>query len=292
MLARGSIGVAVVVLALTLIGFAGGWAAKTLLGGQADVLASPGYTLVEARRGAVGQTLRLNTSVEWSAQFVASNSASGTVTTIDLDAGEVADTGDVLYTVDLRPVVVAVGDVPTFRDLRSDDRGADVEQVQAMLRTLGYSSAPPDGSFGAATAQAVRAWQRDLGVTTDGVVRRGDLVFVPELPARLALAQELAVGSTLAGGEPAVELLVGEPSFTIALADNQAQLVSEGTVVEIQGAGGNLWHAEVASVERAETEASWTAILRGESDEPICGDDCDAIPVGERTLLPSVVSRK
>lgn len=61
--------------------------------------------------------------------------------------------------------------------LRTGSTGSAVEQVQFWLNTLTqYESAIPslavDGSYGAATASAVRAFQRRYGLTVDGVVGR------------------------------------------------------------------------------------------------------------------------
>ena len=61
--------------------------------------------------------------------------------------------------------------------LRTGSTGSAVEQVQFWLNTLAqYESALPslavDGRYGAATACAVRAFQRRYGLTVDGVVGR------------------------------------------------------------------------------------------------------------------------
>jgi hypothetical protein len=46
--------------------------------------------------------------------------------------------------------------------------GQDVLDVQHKLETLGYSPGEIDGKYGAATAAAVRAFQRDHGLKQDG----------------------------------------------------------------------------------------------------------------------------
>ena len=61
--------------------------------------------------------------------------------------------------------------------LRTGSTGSAVEQMQFWLNTLAqYESALPslavDGRYGAATASAVRAFQRRYGLTVDGVVGR------------------------------------------------------------------------------------------------------------------------
>lgn len=270
------------------VGAAGGWALQAILSPAPDVLTSPDYALVDVREGTVGRALQLNASAEWAAAAVAANQSTGTVTSIALAPGHEAGPGDVVYAVDLRPVVVAAGDVPAFRDLGQGDHGEDVEQLQRLLSDLGYYASEPDGRFRAGTYWAVRAWQRDLGVTLDGVVRRGDVIFVPTLPARLALSPELVVGAPVAGGEPAVQVLPDAPSFTIALPEGQARLISPGMSVEILPGDGDAWPAEVTDV-REGAEAGVTASLGGIGGATICGDDCADVPVGDATLLPNLI---
>jgi peptidoglycan hydrolase-like protein with peptidoglycan-binding domain len=48
--------------------------------------------------------------------------------------------------------------------------GADVHRVQLELRNHGYPPGPIDGVYGAATAAAVRRFQRHAGLNVDGVV--------------------------------------------------------------------------------------------------------------------------
>ena len=191
-------------------------------------------------------------------------------------------------TVDLRPVVVAEGEVPAFRDLAVGATGADVSQVQRLLAERGYWSAPVDGRFGESMHWAVRAWQQDLGVTQDGLVRAADVVFVPGLPARLAPTESMRVGAVLAGGEPVVQVLPVHPSFTIALPDGQAQSVTPGMAVEIDSGGDEPWLAEIVEVRRS-AEQGTMALLAGVDGDSICGNECELIPIHEETLLSTSI---
>ncbi|HWP79181.1 MAG TPA: spore cortex-lytic enzyme [Candidatus Acidoferrum sp.] len=58
--------------------------------------------------------------------------------------------------------------VPTLSKLGS--RGNEVTQVQKKLAALGYSVGAADGVFGAKTLAAVKQFQRDRGLTADGIV--------------------------------------------------------------------------------------------------------------------------
>ena len=53
---------------------------------------------------------------------------------------------------------------------RYDDTGSMVAWIQQALKTLGYYSATVSGHFGAKTEAAVKDFQRDEGLTVDGVV--------------------------------------------------------------------------------------------------------------------------
>jgi N-acetylmuramoyl-L-alanine amidase len=66
------------------------------------------------------------------------------------------------------PVVnVAQTTQPT---LHLGDQGTGVAELQGMLSLLGYHPSPVDGEFDADTEAAVRAFQADVGLTTDGIV--------------------------------------------------------------------------------------------------------------------------
>jgi len=54
--------------------------------------------------------------------------------------------------------------------LRSGMTGQAVKDLQSRLYTLGYYTAEIDGQFGAATKEAVMAFQRRNGLEADGVV--------------------------------------------------------------------------------------------------------------------------
>jgi hypothetical protein len=273
---------------LLLVGLVGGWSLRAMLAPAPDVLQAPGYTLVAAQQGSVEHTLRLNTTAWWSPESTVAGQAAGTVTEVHLVAGAEVVPGEVLFTVDLRPVVAAEGAVPAFRDLSQGATGADVTQVQHLLAGLGYWSGQADARFGEGLYWAVRAWQRDLGLPQDGVVRRGDLIFVPELPARLALDEAVTVGAALAGGEPVVQVLPPEPSFTIALPEGQARMVAPGMAVEISHGDGGGWRAEIVEIGRG-GETGTVALLAGVDGGSVCGDECDLVPLQQEALLSSVI---
>jgi len=56
------------------------------------------------------------------------------------------------------------------RVLRFGSRGSDVMEIQALLRKIGYNPGIIDGVFGSQTLQAVIQFQKNNGLTPDGVI--------------------------------------------------------------------------------------------------------------------------
>jgi peptidoglycan hydrolase-like protein with peptidoglycan-binding domain len=54
--------------------------------------------------------------------------------------------------------------------LKKGSTGEPVRQLQKALRDLGYDAGAVDGQFGSKTEQAVKAFQRDRGLSADGIV--------------------------------------------------------------------------------------------------------------------------
>lgn len=279
------IGAAVAVL---VAGAGLGWAGATVLRPADPILTSTDYTFVKVVPGNVGSSIGLNTVAEWTSVPAGSNLAAGTVTTVNVQPGQEVRAGAVLYTVNLRPVVVAQGDIPAFRSLATGAKGADIVQLQNLLATLGLYEGVADGNFGAKLSRSVKAWQKSIGVAQDGVVQSGDIVFVPILPTRVALDTEVVKrGASLSGGEPVVKTLPAAPVFTVPVTDSQAALMPIGTRVEITGPKNDSWEGFVTD-QHVEQSGS-TVILAGKDGASICAEDCASIPATGKTLLLSRV---
>lgn len=57
-------------------------------------------------------------------------------------------------------------------------RGDEVRRIQSKLRELGFYSGKVDGIYGANTRDAVRAFQRSVGITVDGIAGQKTLLYL------------------------------------------------------------------------------------------------------------------
>ena len=284
---RGALTVAILVV----VSAVAGWSLRTVFAPAVSVGGDAPWTTVEVALGEVGSSIELNSVASWPSTPLGVNRAVGTVTEVLVGPGEEVRSGALLYSVDLRPVVIALGKVPSFRDLSRGARGQDVRQLQEFLVSSGFLTGPADGDFGVDTERGVRAWQRAAGMADDGVIRAGDLLFVPSLPVRLVLDPEvLRPGAQLVGGEAALSMVAAEPVFTVPASPDQASMIPLGTRVELRFAESR-WEAVVTDQE-ASAEGDATVQLRlgpVEGAGSICGGECGGLPVGERAVFPSTV---
>ncbi len=243
--------------------------------------------------GTVGRSLPLTVVARWDAAGAGVSAADGTLTSVAVSDGAVVAAGDVLFTVDLRPVTVLPGAVPSFRDLSAGAVGDDVAQLQRFLTATDRLVDPGRGlgTFGAATTTAVRAWQRDLGITPDGTVRAADVVFVPELPARVRVATDVEVGDRLSPGTPVVEVLAAAPGFSATLADG-ADVPPPGAAAAVgyEGAEVDVVVADVTT----DTNGYTVLHLARPDGAAVCGETCGNVPTdpgsavytGRQVLVP------
>lgn len=59
--------------------------------------------------------------------------------------------------------------LPTEAIMRPGDEGEQIAALQQALTTLGYEPGEPDGNYGPATVEAVRAFQTAAGLPADGI---------------------------------------------------------------------------------------------------------------------------
>lgn len=223
---------AVAIIILLAVGALIGWSVRTVALPQDDGAPEKASTTAVVQQGSVGRSLRLDSTATWpSSDQTGQNTAAGTVTSVEVASGDQVTAGQIVYTVDLAPVVVAQGSVPMFRDIRMGDSGADVVQMQSLLASQGYLAEPFEAEVGPMTREAARAWQSEIGApvenaadeaeadapedsstpsdstdqddggdsnaeeasdSADLIVPRGRIIFVNSLPARVQVGTEEA----------------------------------------------------------------------------------------------------
>lgn len=175
--------------------------------------------------GEVAETTSLTADVVFQPGPSGVAGAAGTLTSVVLDPARAVSAGDVLVTIDLRPVVVAAGEVPVFRDLHEGLSGPDVAQLRALVGVT------EGEEFDATVQEAVIEWQESLGVEADGIVRRGDVVFLAQLPTRAHVADGVQLGGEVGPGQVLVHTVQDRASVTVT--DRAGGQLREGLLAEI-----------------------------------------------------------
>jgi peptidoglycan hydrolase-like protein with peptidoglycan-binding domain len=97
--------------------------------------------------------------------------------------GDVVEQGGALGWIDNKPVTLLYGELPQWRSLESGMQdGPDVRQLERALVDLGYAKGlglTVDNSFTSATQVAVKRMQDALGLAEDGIIDKGEIVFLP-----------------------------------------------------------------------------------------------------------------
>lgn len=181
----------------------------------------------------------------------------GTVTSVAA-TGSTVGQGETLFSVDLLPTVLLVGEVPLYRDLAEGvDDGPDVTQLEDNLAALGFSDdggLTVDEHFDGSTTDAVEAWQEARGVEVTGTVTRGDAVFVPGA-VRIA-DPRVDVGAVVQAGSPVVDYTASTHVARVQLETSQADLAHVGDVVTLTLPDGSEAGGTVTTVADSGTSSS------------------------------------
>ena len=90
------------------------------------------------------------------------------------------------YYGELNAVVFDGGESPQEHTIRKGDKGAEVKDLQKKLLSLGYKLPKygADGDFGSETEAAVKQFQKDWGLTQDGVVGPETMKLLESAPTK------------------------------------------------------------------------------------------------------------
>lgn len=228
---------------------AGGWAAFTSRTGDAD---DTQPTVRTGTAKVTRKTLVEREDVDGTLGFGVASAVAldrkGTVTRLPAE-GDVVERGKPLLWVDETPVVLFYGDVPAFRRLADGvDDGADVKQVEENLKALGYKPGTVDDTWTSSTTAAVKRWEDAVGVTEDGVIEIGDVVF---RPAAVRVAERTDVGAPATG--EVLKATSATRVVTIDLAATKQAMAKAGDAVEVELPDGRTVAGRVESVGKVAT---------------------------------------
>ncbi|WP_249713927.1 peptidoglycan-binding protein [Rhizomonospora bruguierae] len=139
--------------------------------------------------------------------------------------------GQALFNVDNQPVVLMYGRLPAYRRLAPGDEGADVKQLEQNLKALGYGGFTVDDEYTSATADAVKRWQKKLGLPETGVVDLGRVVFAPAAIRVDALS--LGVGDPVTPGAKVLTYTGTAKAVAVDLDTADQRLAKRGATVQV-----------------------------------------------------------
>ncbi len=132
--------------------------------------------------------------------------------------------GTALYSADAEPVLAIIGNQSWWRELRvGSSAGPDVLALERALHTMGYGAKlRVDSQFTAATAEAVRNWERAVKRrAVDGRVAPTEVISVP---VDTEVAQQIALGAEL---PPNTQILTLSTKKKVVSAQIDADLIAE-----------------------------------------------------------------
>jgi hypothetical protein len=275
----------VVALAAATLGVTDPFAGSSPKTGVADN-ADPTSVATLTRQDLSAQTQEQAT-LGYAGSYSVVDQAQGTVTSLRA-VGQVISQGQVLYEVNGQPVVLLFGSTPAYRDLSLGESGSDVEQLNEDLVALGdYSTGatvPTWDAFDAATEYGVKKLQGALGVTENGTLALGQVVFLP------TAARVTSVTATLGAPIQAGQTVMGATSTTrqvsIALDADQQSEVAVGDRVMITlpnnqstpGVISSVGTVAAAASSESSDSAATVTVLVSPTDPAVTGSG-DQVPV-------------
>jgi len=182
----------------------------------------------------IGSHQQLSGTLTYAGSYTLVNQAGPGVFTNLPAAGSVLTRGQVVYRVDGRPIPLFYGDAPEWRQLSPGVAdGPDSYELQANLIALGLAPSVlrADNTFDSFTAQAVRSWQASLGLPQTGIVRPGDVVYMPG--AIRVTAVEPTVGMFAQPGQPVLQATSTQHAVIVQLNVALESMVKVGNAVTV-----------------------------------------------------------
>jgi peptidoglycan hydrolase-like protein with peptidoglycan-binding domain len=248
--------------------------------------AAPPATAQVQRQDLSGQT-KVAGTLGYAASANVQSPLQGRITWLPT-AGQVIGRGGTLLSVNNQPVQLLYGAKPAWRDLATGvDDGPDVEQLEQNLAALGYDpdhQITVDNHYTAATAAAVKRWQKARGLDQTGVFTTAmPAVFLP-WAVRVATLSA-SVGGQAAPGGPVYAVTSNVHQVTVDLDVSQQSYVHTGDRVDVvmpdgRHAGGHISEVgRVAQTQGSGEQQTTTIPVTVVLDDPRAGGRLDQAPV-------------
>jgi peptidoglycan hydrolase-like protein with peptidoglycan-binding domain len=277
------------VLVVAVLGGAGWWAGGhpgLATSTQPATPAAPTATATVARQDLNGQT-KVSGTLGYAGSSAVQSTLQGRITWLPT-AGQVIGRGGTLLAVDNQPVQLFYGNLPPWRDLaKGVDDGPDVKQLEHNLVALGDDpdhDITVDDHYTAATAAAVKRWQRARGLAQTGAFTTAmPAVFVP-WAARVKTVSA-NVGDRAAPGGPVLAVTSAKHQVTVDLDVSQQSYVHAGDRVDVVLPDGRRVRGHISDVGRvAQTSGdppnqTTTVPVTVALDNPNAGGRLDQAPV-------------
>ncbi|HEX9342487.1 MAG TPA: peptidoglycan-binding protein [Actinomycetota bacterium] len=240
------------VLALIAVVGAASWMTATRLGNNNKANAAtpaPSLSTATVSRGSITSTQSVDGTLGYGSAVTVTGKLNGTVTKLPTDGAIIARDHE-LYELDgLNPVIMLTGSRPAWRPFSSGmTDGPDVTELEQNLKALGYDpngDMTVDDHFSAATAAAIKRWQKAHNLDQTGSVPLGQVVFLPWTKVRVSSLSASAGGQ---GMGPLMTVTSTTKQATAKLDAGSAYLVHKGMAVEIQLPGGKTSSAKISDV--------------------------------------------
>lgn len=204
----------------------------------------------EVTRGTLTSALRLAGVLTYGEAQPLSESQ-GMITSLPT-AGQVISQGQQVYEVEGKPVILMKGERPFWRELSAGvEAGEDVRQLQNNLRDLGFLDREADGKFGWWTEDAVKRWQKSLGMEKTGVFDPASVVVIA--PDQLRINRVTAEKGQ-SDVSPATYTV---PTRQVQSTLTEAQLaeLSVGRPVQVQLASGDVMDGTISELRNGQPAA-------------------------------------
>ncbi|MEV6845217.1 efflux RND transporter periplasmic adaptor subunit [Actinoplanes sp. NPDC051411] len=262
-MARRSSAIAGTVAAVVLVG--GGVAVFTLRPDAKPAAATttgPSLTTTTVRKIDLSDTRMVAGTLGFGAPHPVKGTGSGVVTSLPAVGTRIAR-GKALFRVDDQPVVVLYGDTPLFRPIDKPGlTGRDVLELRHNLTALGYRSSSSSSSSSSGSdvsnpslIDALKRWQKDLGLPTPGALQPGQAVIVAGTGRVSAVTAALGDPA----GEPLLSITSTTKTVTVPMSPADASALRAGLKVSITLPDGKAVPGKISSI---------SAVVGGDDDQP------------------------